>query len=363
MLGLRLGCVLAVVGLFTGATAAQGELAITEVADGTVLNGQPTWVQLTNVGAFGIPDLSVYSIGTYPDGSNMLDGGSAVQLGAVPLAPGASYVVSYEPAGNTDCNATMTCFEVAYFAPPDLFSGRFMDGNDTIALFQGLATGDGSNGVLLDIYGQLGVDGTGTAWEFTDSYAIRCRNASSSVWLDCDWLVEPPGSLEQGNPAINLVFMRNLTTPFTHVGCAAGPCNATSYCQPSVSTNGCQATLSGSLAGMPAGQAADYSVIASNVEEGVNGLFFISLNGASNTTGFFPGGTLCVRPPVGRTTIGTSGGTAACTGQLSVLINDPTEPWGQLSIPGTEMWIQCFYRDPVAVSGIGVSDGFYMVFE
>jgi len=363
MLGVRLGCVVAAAGLVCGGAAAQGELAITEVVDGTVLNGQPSWVQLTNVGPFGIVDLSTYSIGTFEDGSTTLEGGSAVQLDPVALAPGDSYVVSYEPSGNTDCSATETCFQVAYFAPPDQFSGRLFDGNDAVALFLGNAVGDGANAILVDVYGEIGVDGTGATWDYTDSYAYRCTNQSSSVWLECDWFVDAPGALEQGNAAINLVFMRNLTTPFTKVNCVPAPCEATSYCQASTSTNGCTATLSGSAPGMPTGQAGDYVVTASGVEQDVNGLFFISLNGAANITTFFSGGTLCVRPPVGRTSIGTSGGAAACDGQLSVVVNDVTKPWGLLTAPGTSMWVQGFYRDPLSVSGIGVSDGFYMIFE
>lgn len=362
MVGLRFGCVAAMFVTLVGASSAQGELAITEVVDGTILNGQPSWVQLTNVGTFGLPDLSVYSIGVYADGSSSLSGGASVPLTAVSLAPGASYVVSYEPSGNEDCAVGQTCFEVAYFALPDLFSGQLMDGNDTIALFQGIATGDGSDAVLLDIYGRLGVDGAGTSCEFTDSYAYRCGDSSSSVWLDCDWTVEPVGSLEQGNPAINLVFMRNLTTPFAHVGCVQGACQATPYCQASTSSSGCTAALSGSAAGMPTGLAGDYSVVATGVEESVNGLFFVSLTGASNTP-FFPGATLCIRPPAGRTSIQSSGGVGACSGQLSVVVNDPATPWGQLTSPGTPMWVQCFYRDPSALSGLAVSDGFYMIFE
>jgi len=341
----------------------QGELAITEVVDGTMLNGHPSWVQLTNVGAFGIQDLSLYSLGTYPDGSTLLEGGSAIQLDAVPLAPGDSYVVCYEPVDNTDCNPSMTCFEIAYFAPPHRFSGRPLDGDDSVALFFGQATGDGSNAALVDQYGQFGEVGAGTAWDFRASYAVRCGNASSSVWQACDWIVQPVGTLDQGNPGINLQLLRNLTTPFAHDGCAPSTCQPTPYCQPSISAQGCTASISGSANAMPTGFAGDFVVTAAGMNPGVDALFFFSVDGAHNDTAFLPTGTLCLRPPLGRTFVLQSSPTGPCQGAASFVLNDAAQPWGALTAPGSEMWIQCFYRDASASSKIAVSDALYVAFE
>jgi hypothetical protein len=84
----------------TGLAAAQSpNLIITEIVDGQVPGGQPKWVELTNVGNSAIPDLSVYSLGNYNNGGTVLGGGVALQLNAVPLAAGASYVVAFESHG------------------------------------------------------------------------------------------------------------------------------------------------------------------------------------------------------------------------------------------------------------------------
>ena len=352
-----------VVALCAGVSRGQGELAITEVVDGTMLNGHPSWVQLTNVGPFGIQDLSAYSLGTYPDGATFLDGGSSVALAPVQLAPGDSYVVCYEPANNKDCNAAMTCFEVAYFAPPSQFSNRSMNGDDAIALFFGQATGDGSDATLVDLYGEFGSSADGSPWDFRSSYAVRCGNQSSSVWQPCDWIVQAPGTLSQGNPGINLQFLRNLTTPFTHEGCVPGVCGPESFCQPSTSTAGCTATLSANTTPMPTGLAGDFVVTANGLDAGTDGLFFFSLDGAANDTAFLPTGTLCLRPPLGRTLVTTSQPGGLCQGQLSIVLNDPAQSWGQLTFPGSEMWVQCFYRDVGAAAGIAVTDGMYVTFQ
>ncbi|MBI5434004.1 MAG: hypothetical protein HZA52_14325 [Planctomycetes bacterium] len=67
----------------------------------------------------------------------------------------------------------------------------------------------------------------------------------------------------------------------------------------------------------------------------------------------FHGGTLCLRPPLGRTPLGNAGGSALpatdCTGSLGVDFN--TYAWyfdadPALHVPGTTVWCQWFARDP-----------------
>ena len=77
--------------------------------------------------------------------------GASVQLtGSV--APGETFVIAY----------SQSAFNSAYGFDPDQVSGIIQgNGDDVYALYQG---GDESTGTLLDIYGEIGVDGTDTDW-------------------------------------------------------------------------------------------------------------------------------------------------------------------------------------------------------
>ena len=114
--------------LFAGALAlgwlahpAAADLIIQEIVDGTV-NSQPKWVELVNTGTECL-FLGDFELCNYNNGS--LVASSCSGLGDVFLAPGASYVFAYEPASNTACSPTMTCFEVIYGFAPNQHGGAF----------------------------------------------------------------------------------------------------------------------------------------------------------------------------------------------------------------------------------------------
>ncbi|MCC6409871.1 MAG: hypothetical protein IT453_22145 [Planctomycetes bacterium] len=84
----------------------------------------------------------------------------------------------------------------------------------------------------------------------------------------------------------------------------------------------------------------------------------------------FHGGTLCLRPPLGRTPIGNAGGSALpatdCTGSLGVDFN--TYAWyyhadPALQLAGTTVWCQWFARDPgfAAPNDLSLSDALRFV--
>ena len=119
-----------------------------------------------------------------------------------------------------------------YGQDPDLYSSGSINGDDTILLYLGAATGDGSNAGLVDLFGEDSVDGTGTVWEYTDSYAQRCGDTSSAVFDPLDWNIPGPNALEAGcgsDDACETANLQVLTDPWNHAGCStSGP--GTSYC-------------------------------------------------------------------------------------------------------------------------------------
>jgi len=93
------------------------------------------------------------------------------------------------PAGGTHI-VGQTGFEAVYgFAPGDIGYVNF-NGDDNLELRFG---GDASIGVLVDVYGQPGTDGTGLSWDFEDSRAIRLDTVTSgSTTFDpAEWFITP----------------------------------------------------------------------------------------------------------------------------------------------------------------------------
>ena len=88
-------------------------------------------------------------------------------------------------------------FENVYgFAPDMVVNTGFSNGDDRYILTD---TADGSN--LLDIHGEIDVDGSGKDWEYTDGYAYRLPGASANggVFDISEWFHGGVNSLETGD--------------------------------------------------------------------------------------------------------------------------------------------------------------------
>lgn len=198
------------------ATVAQADLIISEVVDATLPGGLPKYVELTNTGAAAV-DLSAYSIGNYSNGGTTLGGGASTLLTGT-LAPGDSYVISYE---SSDSPGVGLFFQTYGFDPDNFDQGAFVNGDDAIALFLGAATGDGSDATLVDVYGAIGVDGSGEAWEYTDGYSYRSFNtvAGTATFTPGEWFFGGADSLEDpvaGDDMVETGLILANTTPGTH---------------------------------------------------------------------------------------------------------------------------------------------------
>lgn len=342
------------------AGAAQADLIISEICDAPLTGGQPKWVQITNTGPTDIADLSAYSLGNFNNGGTTLGGGSATVLNAVPLTVGSHYVLAYESSGNTACDPAglVTCFEYAYGFAADQYTGPFVNGDDVIALYLGAATGDGSDATLIDLYGNIGEDGTGTVWEYTDSYAYRCGDSGSATFADCDWTIAGPDALEDpgGDPA-ELIKIQNLTTPTTHVGCTP-TCGsgAITYCTAKVNSQGCTPALVPD-SGQPSSGGAAWNITAQMVLNNKPGIFFYGF-GQNNLP--FQGGFLCVQPPTQRLAPSNTGGNPPpddCSGTLAVDV-------AALALtPGMTVNFQCWTRDPASPSTTNLTDGCEVIIQ
>lgn len=203
-------------------------LTITEVVDGNLFGGIPKWVELTNRGSEPI-DLINHSLGSFNSGNDDLYQNEAFQLEGT-LLPGESFVFEYDnPVGSR--------FEEVYGFLPDRWSepdgdgtsGRYVNGDDAIALFLGVGRTDGEgnlvSGQIVDIYGVRGVDGTGEIWEYADGYSCRLPGTDwPSVFDPEEWYFGGVDSLMSGyGEEGDIYLLRTLTTPGEDV-CAADPC-------------------------------------------------------------------------------------------------------------------------------------------
>lgn len=195
-------------------------LIISEVVDGTLTGGQPKFVEIKNTGDDPIELMDV-SIGNFSNGSTLLGGGASTMLAvnSTFLDPGEFYLIAYEVEPTPPATSM---FEYVYNMSPDMYmGGGWINGNDVIALFVGEAEGSGSDALMIDVFGEIGQDGVGECWEYTDSYAYRNCGVTdpNPIWVDCsEWTLGGPDALEGADDPASLLLLRQLTTP-DYAGC------------------------------------------------------------------------------------------------------------------------------------------------
>lgn len=122
--------------------------------------------------------------------SNGNTSGTDIALsGTVPA--GGTFVIA-----NNDAN-----YQSAYSAgASDQDNGNVSyNGDDTFALYFG---GGNLTGTLVDIYGEIGVNGLGEAWEYTDARAYRNDTVTTpnTTWTASEWTIESPANVADATP-------------------------------------------------------------------------------------------------------------------------------------------------------------------
>jgi uncharacterized protein len=160
--------------LLTAAVAAPSaaeSLMLTLVVDGTLNHpvtggGSPKFVELYALE--NIPSLSVYALSRGGNGSAMLDTLTVDHvLPNVPLAAGSYYYVT----GSSFQDFRIPFADIYPSLPAVRNFGVNSNGNDVTALLRS-PSGDFGNGdgVIVDSFGALGVDGVGTPWFHEDGW-------------------------------------------------------------------------------------------------------------------------------------------------------------------------------------------------
>lgn len=160
------------IGLFilgtTGLTQATS-LVITGVIDGPLALGRPKAVELYVLN--DIDDLSIYGLGFANNGGGT--DGMEFSFSTISASGGDFLYVASDFASFNNFFG---------YGPDAVTTAANINGDDAIELFR--------NETVVDVFGDIGVDGTGQPWEYLDGWAYRHNGASgndSSAFMISEW--------------------------------------------------------------------------------------------------------------------------------------------------------------------------------
>ncbi|WP_367391048.1 lamin tail domain-containing protein [Lewinella sp. LCG006] len=145
------------------------QIIISRVVDpGDDIDGR--FVEIKNVGSSTV-DISGWDLNKYVNGSTSPNG-NVIDSGAE-IVPGGTYIVGLPTFGNV-----YSCL------PDEVSSQQTGNGDDAYALFD-------DNDILIDIYGVIGQDGTGQAWDYENSQAVRNPSVTiaNPTWTASEWTI------------------------------------------------------------------------------------------------------------------------------------------------------------------------------
>ena len=161
------------------------DLILTAVYDGPLSGGTPKGVELYVIS--DIADLSKYALGSANNG-----GGS----------DGAEYTLSGSAsAGDYLYIASESTQFTNFFgfAPTATSGDMSINGDDAIELFYDADDGNGMQ--VVDVFGDINTDGSGTAWDHLDGWAYRksfTNKSNNSTWTIENWNFSGTNELEGG---------------------------------------------------------------------------------------------------------------------------------------------------------------------
>jgi hypothetical protein len=172
-------------------------MVITGVIDGPLPDGLPKALELYVIG--DIPDLSIFGLGSANNGGG--SDGEEFTFPADTATAGQFIHVAYESDG---------FFEWFGFDPDYTTGALNINGDDAIELFM--------NGEVIDVFGEIDVDGTGQPWEYLDGWAYRIDQTGpdGSVFVLDNWYFSGPNALdgETSNDTAETPFPTGTYSPF-----------------------------------------------------------------------------------------------------------------------------------------------------
>jgi len=192
-------------------------------------------IQTTNATTGTIPELMISEVADPSDNTNARfvelynASGSTINFGTT------TFYLSKQVNGGTWYNTQLTgsvtagdiyivarssgSFNTAYGFSPDLVSGNISgNGDDGYYIYY---DGTSSTGTLTDSYGVIDEDGTGKAWEYEDSHAVRNAGVSApnTTWTASEWTISSATAAQCGPTDTSLpVELTSFTADNTRAG-------------------------------------------------------------------------------------------------------------------------------------------------
>ncbi len=144
------------------------DLILTGIVDGPLTGGIPKAIEFYVIN--DITDLSIYGFGSANNGGGT--DGQEFTFPAVSAAAGSFIYLASEETGFT------TFFG---FAPDYTSSAAEVNGDDAVELFQ--------SGVVVDVFGDINVDGSGQPWDYLDGWVYRVNETGpdGSTFALANW--------------------------------------------------------------------------------------------------------------------------------------------------------------------------------
>ena len=149
------------------------DLLITAVVDGPLTGGTPKTVEVLALD--DIPDLSLYGVEVASNGGAS-DGTPGFNFPSMSVTAG-DYLYITSTSNNGVAN-----FNAFFGFDADFQSNEVsINGDDAVILY--------FNGAAVDVFGQVGVDGTGAFWEHLDGWAARDPNITTpnTTFTEAEW--------------------------------------------------------------------------------------------------------------------------------------------------------------------------------
>ncbi|MCE2029321.1 ExeM/NucH family extracellular endonuclease [Sessilibacter corallicola] len=161
---------LAVPMLLGASFAANASMVITGAYDGPLANGLPKGIEIYVTE--DISDITLYGIGSANNGGG--SDGEEFTFSGTSISAGSYIYVTSNIVGFSDYFG---------FTPEHIFETGFanVNGDDAFELFE--------NGQVIDVFGEITIDGTNQAWEYMDGWAYRINDteANAGIFDINDW--------------------------------------------------------------------------------------------------------------------------------------------------------------------------------
>lgn len=143
-----------------------------------------------------IPDLSIYGVGVANNGG----GTDGIEFTFPAVAASAGDCITYTDSLNEANFEAFFGFAPTFLVPSGGVSASGVNGDDAIELFE--------NGIVVDVFGDPDVDGTGTAWEYQDGWAYRNfgEGPNGGVFDETKWIYSGTDALQDNVHTMNSQF-------------------------------------------------------------------------------------------------------------------------------------------------------------